>query len=163
MFMPVILAWQATASTALPCRQDQLSMGVAERDSSSDGAPVAGAVISIRNHGPDCVLPPLPLVTLRAIGGGALSATRSVPRGMHPGPALVPILLTGGHRATFELTWRYCASEDRCVRVASMTLRFGAVVLNAPVGPTIGRSPAAPFRFDEDPGQVVEGMASDLD
>ena len=152
------------APVALPaCRRDQLRMGIGRRDGVADFVPVSGAVISIRNLGPDCDLPGLPAVVLRDRRGLPLPATRRSPLGMHPGPVIAPVALPGGHRATFELTWPYCPSVGRCVRVASVLVSLGSVSLRAPASASLSAAPAGPFRFDQPPGRVAEGMAADLE
>ena len=149
---------------ALPaCRGSQLRMGLAPRTGVADLRPVSGVVVSIRNLGRDCVMPALPLLELRDVGGRPLQATRRVPLGMHPGPVVLPIMLSGGHRATFEVTWPYRPTRERRLRVGSVTISFGTVSLCAPVGTSIGAAPAVPFEFDQPPGRVAEGMASDLE
>lgn len=163
LIVAAMLGLGAALPAPPPCRRDQLRMAVGAREGVADLAPLSGAVLSIRNAGADCVIPALPAVVLRDVRGRRLTAVRRAPPGMHPGPVIVPIVLTGGHRATFELTWPYCPTDGRCARVGAVSVRFGSISLKARVGASIGAAPAAPFRFDQPPGRVAEGMASDLD
>ena len=158
----LIAALLASGVALPPCRPDQLRMGVGPRDGVADFASVSGAVVSIRNLGPDCNLPGLPAVVLRDRRGRPLPATRRSPLGMHPGPVIAPVGLPGGHRATFELTWPYCPSVGRCARVASVSVSLGSASLRAPASASLGAAPGVPFRFDQPPGRVAEGMAADL-
>lgn len=163
LFIAALLASGAAPAVLPHCRRDQLRMGVSPREGVSDFAPLSGAILSIRNLGPDCDIPALPAVVLRDLRRRPLAAMRRAPLGLNPGPAIAPIALPGGHRATFKLTWPYCPADRLCTRVGSVSANFGSFSLQAPAAASIKPAPTARFRFDQPPGRVAEGMAADLE
>ena len=169
--MPIIaalLALPAAPSLAASppvraCRARQLRLSLDDRDGEANGMSHGGVALSIRNAGPDCTLPALPLVQFLDARGRVLPAVRRAPTGMHPGPVMVPVRLAGGHRAATLLRWVSgpVFPSNRRLRVTSLVVRFGGVPLRAPLAATLYGAAGSAVPFDQPPLRAVEGMAAD--
>jgi hypothetical protein len=105
--LSLMIAAQALSAPAAlpPCRPSHLRLSVDGRDGDFNGMSHSGTALMIRNLGPDCMLPALPVVSLRDTHGRALPAARRAPVGMHPGPVMLPVRLGAGHQAETDLRW----------------------------------------------------------
>lgn len=158
--MPIIAAMLAAQAEpyAPPCTARHLRLSVQPRTGVADFAPRSGFLLSIRNLGPDCSVPALPIVTLRDARGRALPAFRRPPLGMHPGPVMVPVFIGGGHRATIEFGWT--PGRRATVRARSVAVSFGRYSLTTPAGTAVPPVPVGQFGFDQAPVHAEEGMAA---
>ena len=161
----ILLAAQpaATAQVPVACRPAQLVLSV-RPPAGSRGARNAGADLSIRNAGRDCLLPALPVIELRDPNGRSLPAVRRVPVGMHPGPVILPIRLSSGHRAVATLRWSTAPIDARggTLRASGMIMRLGGAQLGVPFPAVLHRVGAGAVRFDQTPFRAAEGLAGDL-
>lgn len=151
----------ATASTAPPaCRADQLRLSLDPHGGDFNGMSHSGTELSIRNLGADCLLVALPVIRLSDARGRALPAIRQAPRGMHPGPVLMPVRLSGGRRAATDLRWVSgpVFPHSRSVRVARITVQVGTKVLRASLPATLYGEAGKPITFDQTPLHLMEGM-----
>jgi len=161
----LLLAAQLVPAAPLPapaCRTAQLRLSLDGRNGDFNGMSHAGIELSIRNMGPDCMLPALPKIELRDARGRLLRAERAAPFGMHPGPVMVPLRLRAGHRAAAALRWVSGAvySHSRSVRAASVTVRLGTASLHAPLAAVLYGQAGKPVTFDQPPLRVMEGIAA---
>lgn len=158
--MPIIAALFAAQAEphAPPCTARHLRLSVQPRTGVADFAPRSAVLLSIRNFGPDCTVPALPVVVLRDGRGRLLPAKRRPPLGMHPGPVMLPVFIGGGHRATIELGWT--TGRRATVRAERVTVRFAGQTLTAPAGLRMPSVPAGSFGFDQAPVHAEEGMAA---
>ena len=73
---------------------------------SFDGMSHSGVLMILRNSGPAaCPLPGLPKLQFDDAAGHRLDLLREPPPGMHPGPVVMPVVLTPGAEATATLAW----------------------------------------------------------
>lgn len=159
-FLALLMA-AAPLSAALPaCRPAQLRLSADGRDGEYAGMSHDGVELSIRNRGPDCSLPALPLVTMLDRRGRVLAAVRRPPVGMHPGPVMVPVRLAAGHRASIVLRWVSGPVFDRSrsVNAASVRVRIGAGSLRVSLGATLFGEAGRTVTFEQSPARAAEGM-----
>lgn len=153
------LALAATPPTPIipPCKTEQLSLGFDGENGAFDGMSHSGALLVVRNLGPQaCRLPGLPQLGFRDAAGHALPIARQAPRGMHPGPVILPISLPVGAEATTPLRWvsGEVYSPSRCYSPTSASLAIGAASLTTSFqsricGPAKGASfEQPPLRLD---------------
>ena len=160
-----ILAMLLLAAPVLPlphCRVDQLRMSLDGRDGDFNGMSHSGTELSIRNIGPDCIVAALPTVQFRDARNRIVRAVRQVPRGMHPGPAMMPVRLAAGHRAAAEIRWIAGSvfPRSRSVRAARISVKIGAGTLSAPLAATLYGAVGQPAIFEQTPLRAIEGMAA---
>jgi hypothetical protein len=161
--MPILaMLLLTTPSTPLPsCRADRLRVTLDARDGEFNGMSHSGTELSIRNTGQDCMLVALPTVQLRDARNHIVSAVRRAPRGMHPGPVMVPVRLAAGHRAAAEIRWVAgpVFPHSRSVRAARISVKVGAGMLTAPLTATLYGAVGQPVTFEQTPLHAIEGMA----
>lgn len=145
-----------------PCRASQLQLSLDGRDGDFNGMSHSGTELSVRNMGQDCLLAALPQVQLRDARDRIAPVARQVPRGMHPGPVMVPIRLAAGHRAVAEIRWIAgpVFHRSRSVHVARIRLNIGAGTISAPLTAEIFGPVGQPATFEQTPLRAVEGMAA---
>lgn len=165
LILTMLLAGQSVSAiaTVLPtCRANQLRLSLDPHDGEFNGMSHSGTELSIRNTGSDCMLIALPTIQLSDAHGRALPATRQAPRGMHPGPVMMPVRLSGGHRAATDLRWVSgpVFPHSRSVRVARITVQIGTKVLRAPLTAVLYGEAGKPVTFDQTPLHAMEGMAA---
>ncbi len=160
--MSILAMLLAAPSPSLPpCRVNGLRVSLDDRRGDFNGMSQSGAELSIRNLGPDCLLVALPLVQLRDGRNRIVPAVRQAPRGMHPGPVMVPVHLAAGHRAATELRWTSgpLFPHSRRVRAARISVKIGAGTLTIPLAATLYGAVGQPVAFEQTPLRAVEGMA----
>jgi hypothetical protein len=144
-----------------PCKAEQLSLGFDRENGAFDGMSHSGALLVVRNLGPAaCRLSGLPQLSFKDQAGHALPIARQAPRGMHPGPVVLPVTLSAGAEATAPLRWvaDEVYSPSRCFTPATASLALGpAATLSSPFqsricGPANGASfEQPPLRLDPPP------------
>lgn len=161
LLFALLIAAAPVAGHALPaCQPAQLRLSADGRDGEFSGMSHDGVELSIRNRGRDCLLQALPLVEMRDRNGRVLQARRQPPVGMHPGPVMVPVRLSAGHRAAFTLRWVSGAVFDhsRHVNAATVTVRIGNGLLRAPLNAALYGPGGGPVGFEQSPARAAEGM-----
>lgn len=145
-----------------PCTARQLTLSVDGMDGQFDGMQKSGTELSIRNSGADCTLPALPHITFIDARGRVLPASRAAPVGMHPGPVMIPVRLSGGHRAATDLTWVSgpVYTHNRQLRVAYVQVSIGGRTLRTKLMGVIDAQPGRPATFVQPPLRAMEGMAA---
>lgn len=132
--LPLIALATAAAApvhgtAALPvCKVEQLSLGFDAQGGAFNGMSHSGALLVIRNMGPkSCRMDGLPRLTFRDAKGKPLAIARTVPRGMHPGPAIAPVGVAAGAELTAPLRWVSGEVYDKsiCVEPAFAAVAIG--------------------------------------
>ena len=161
IFLALLMAAAPVNGGGLPaCRPAQLRLSTDDRGGDFNGMSHSGIELSLRNRGRDCTLPALPLVQMRDARGRVLAARRQRPAGMHPGPAMMPVRLGAGHRATIDLRWVSSPVFDgsRSVNAATVTVRIGSGLLRAPLGARLYGPAHGGVSFEQSPARAAEGM-----
>lgn len=162
--MPILaMLLLAVPSPSLPpCRVDRLRVSLDGRGGDFNGMSHSGTELSIHNSGPDCMLIALPTVQLRDTRNRIVPAVRQAPRGMHPGPVMVPVRLAAGHRAAAEIRWVAgpVFPRSRRVRATWISVKIGAGTLTAPLAATLYGAVGQPVTFEQTPLRAIEGMAA---
>lgn len=164
MLIPFMLVAAATPSAAMPhvaaCRRKQLRLSIGGQEGEFSGMSHAGARLLIRNVGDDCLLPALPEVVFRDARGRPLPASRKAPSNMHPGPAMVPVRLAGGHRVAADLRWVSgpVFPHNRRLRASTISARIGNSALSAPLKAVFYGETGRRVAFDQTPLRAMEGM-----
>ena len=169
MLLPsLMLAAQAALGTPTPvaapaCLATQLRLTLDARDGDFNGMSHSGTKLSIRNTGPDCTLPALPVIRMLDARGRTLPAMRQKPVGMHPGPVVVPVRLGRGHRAVTDLRWVSgpVFPQSRSVRSTMVTVRIGTVMLRAPLPAVLYGDVKKPVTFEQTPLRVMAGSEAE--
>lgn len=163
-FFLIVCAAAASSATAATraepaCDPAQLSFAVDREDGQFDGTSHSGALLVLRNLGPNtCTVPALPEVGFKDADNKPLQVSVQRPVGMHPGPVLLPVAVPLGAELTSEARWvsSDAFGANNCVKPASVTLSIGGQrVYTAPLatqlcGPA-GKHPAysiTPLRRD---------------
>ncbi|MCU6454082.1 DUF4232 domain-containing protein [Sphingomonas sp. A2-49] len=152
----------ARAEAPLPCLAGQLSLSVNAKAGPFSGMRTSGTEVSIRNRGADCTLPALPHVAFLDARGRVLAAVRAAPVGMHPGPAMIPVRVGGGHRAATDLGWvgGSASGRDRSLRIAYVQVTIGKARLRARLAGVIDTRPGTVATFSQTPLRAMEGLAA---
>ena len=162
--MPIVamLLLAAPSLPLPPCRVHQLRVSLDGRGGDFNGMSHSGTELSIRNIGPDCIVSALPTVQFRDARNRIVRAVRQVPRGMHPGPAMMPVRIAAGHRAAAEIRWIAgpVFPRSRSARAARISVRMGAGTLKAPLAATLYGAVGKPVTFEQTPLRAIEGMAA---
>lgn len=159
--MPILTLLLLAAPVPLPdCRAQQLRVSVDARDGEFNGMSHSGTELSIRNVGPACTIAALPTVQLRDARGRVLSAMRQAPRGMHPGPVMIPQRLDTGDRVATEIRWISgpVFPHSRVVRAAKVTVRIGSGTLTMPLTATLYGEAGKPATFEQTPLRPTKPM-----
>ncbi len=130
----VALANAATSSPAsVPrlrdCSASQLSITFDGENGNFSGMSQSGTLLVVRNIGATaCRVPALPELHFEDSAHQALSIERQVPKGMHPGPVVVPVGIAPGAEATALLHWVSGDVYDghHCVSSATAIVQIGA-------------------------------------
>jgi hypothetical protein len=159
--MPISALLLAAQAVNVPCQPSQLRLSLSGRDGDFNGMSHSGIEVSIRNLGPACTIPALPTIVFRNARGKALPASRRAPIGMHPGPVMVPVRLSAGHRVSSDLRWVSGAvyPHSRSIRVAAVTVSFGGAALRAPLKAVLYGASDKGVMFDQTPLRAIEGLA----
>lgn len=144
------------------CRQSQLRLSLDGRDGEFTGMSHAGTRLSIRNLGPDCLLPTLPTIELRDARARLLPAARRAPVGMHRRSVTVPVRLASGHRVATDVRWIAgpVFAHSRNVRAVTLSVRIGASALRVPFKAVLYGEMGVMVGFEQRPLRPVEGMAA---
>lgn len=159
----LVMLMLATSPVPVPhCRVDQLHVSLDGRGGDFNGMSHSGTELSIRNTGPDCLLVALPTVQLRDARNRVVPAVRQAPRGMDPGPVMMPVRLAAGHRAAAEIRWVSgpVFPHSRSVRASKITVKIGTGNLSAPLAVRLYKEVGQPATFEQTPLRAIEGMAA---
>lgn len=117
----------AAAHAAEPCRANELKLTFGGRDGEFTGMSHDGAWIIVQNTGNrTCSVPKRPALTLHDAAGKPLAIRRDVPRGMHPGPVEVPVVLKPHAEAKGRMQWVMGEVYDKNICADAATAAFNA-------------------------------------
>lgn len=126
-------AARARAQQPPPCKAYQLSLNTDSENGAFNGMSHSGTLLVLRNLGPNaCTVPARPVVAFQDARRHTLPATLQTPRGMHPGPVLVPVVIPAQAEVTSRMRWVSSDAYDAhnkiapafiAVRIAAHTLR----------------------------------------
>lgn len=131
------LILSACAHAEPACRAGDISLKLDDRNGEFDGMSQSGTMLVVRNTGKaTCTLGVLPEVTFSDAGHHRLYAGRRMPRGMHPGPVLLPVELLAGKEAESRLHWIASDVFDggHCIRPAWLSVTLEGQTLQVPFG-----------------------------
>jgi hypothetical protein len=139
------LAGAAAASAhAAPCAADQLSLAVDGENGNFNGMSHSGTLLVLRNLGPAaCTVAGFPKILFTDAANATLPITRVVPRGMHPGPVVVPVTILPEAELTSSLRWvsGEVYPHSQCFVPAALVVVIGDQKLTTPLAAHIcGRS-----------------------
>lgn len=148
--MPLPLLLAAGPLPPLPrapaCSPYQLALRTDAADGDFNGMSHSGTYLILHNMGPRaCGVFGLPLVSFRDARGRTLPITRTAPRGMRPGPVVLPVVIPARGEASTGVRWvsGQVFDRGRCYTVASVRVAIGAGGVAHPLAATIcgaGRS-----------------------
>ncbi len=158
LILAMLLA--APSPSLPPCRADRLRLTLDGRNGEFNGMSHSGTELSIRNIGPDCKLDALPTVQLLDLRNRPLPAVRQSPRGMHPGPVIVPIRLATGRRAATAIRWIAgpVFDQNRSVRATKLRVGIGTGTLTSRMTATLYGERGQRVTFEQPPLRALEGM-----
>jgi len=141
------LVW--SASPAHACQADNMTLKLDDQDGEFDGMSLV-----LRNTDyAACSLGAVPELVFEDAGHHPLDAERRIPRGMHPGPVLLPVTLSQGKEAESQLHWM--ASDvfegGNCIRPAWLSVTLEGKSLDVPFGRTMCAPPGSTVYFDQQP------------
>ena len=150
----------AVLPTVAACRRTQLRLSIGGQEGEFNGMSHAGARLLFRNVGNNCLVPALPEVVFRDARGRPLPAFRTAPSVMHPGPAIVPVRLAGGHRAAADLRWVSgpVFPYNHRLRASIISARIGNSTLSIPLKAVLYGGTGRRVAFDQTPLHAIEGM-----
>jgi hypothetical protein len=89
-----------------PCKPYQLSFNTDNENGAFNGMSQSGTLLVLRNLSPSaCTVPGRPVVIFQNSSHHALPATLQTPRGMHPGPVILPVVIPAGAEVTSRIRW----------------------------------------------------------
>lgn len=147
----------STCAHAAPaCRVGDMSLKLDDGNGEFNGMSQSGTMLVMRNTGKvTCTLGVLPEVVFDDADHHLLSAERRVPRGMHPGPVLMPVQLRVGKEATSRLHWVASDVFDggHCIRPARLSVSLEGRSLHVPFGRMMCAPAGSDAYFDQQPFQ----------
>lgn len=136
------------------CRVTQLTTHFDDKEGVFDGMSQSGTLLVLRNTGVrPCQVNALPALGFEGGNGKLLTVERHIPRGMHPGPVLLPLMVAPGAEVAMRLHW---VSNDvyeghNCVTPETAVLTLLDGVLRLPFGRTMCAAAGATEFFDQTP------------
>lgn len=136
------------------CLSAQLAVTLDRRNGEFDGMSQSGALLVLLNTGHiACAMPPLPALTFEDAKKQPLTVERRIPRGMHPGPVLMPVEIAPGKNVTTRLHWvtSDAFNAGNCVTPAFVSLVMKGGTLYIPFGHTLCAAAGSTAYFDQSP------------
>jgi hypothetical protein len=89
-----------------PCSAAQLSFALDDENGNFNGMSHSGTLLVLRNLGPNaCTVLGRPELSFEDAARHPLPISLEVPRGMHPGPVIPPVVIPVGAEVTSQLRW----------------------------------------------------------
>lgn len=139
---------------AAPCLPAQLAVTLDSRNGEFDGMSQSGALLVLRNAGHiACTMSPLPALTFEDARRQPLAVERRIPRGMHPGPVLMTVVVAPGKNVATRLHWVASDVFDagNCVTPAFVSLSIKDGTLHVPFGYPLCAADGSTAYFDQSP------------
>ena len=167
VFMGATLVSAPVRATTAPghelvCRAAQFSAHFDDKEGAFDGMSQRGTLLVLRNTGIQaCQINALPALGFEGKGDKLLTVERRMPRGMHPGPVLLPLMVAPGAEVAMKLHW---VSSDvyeghNCVMPETAVLTLQDGVLRLPFGLTMCAAAGATEFFEQTPLGPVTSVA----
>ena len=97
---------QPSSSQISFCPAAQLSFALDGENGEFNGMSHSGALLVLRNLGPNaCTVPARPELGFETASHHLLPISLEAPRGMHPGPVILPVVIPAGAKVTSQLRW----------------------------------------------------------
>ncbi|HYF98107.1 MAG TPA: DUF4232 domain-containing protein [Coxiellaceae bacterium] len=119
-----------------PCSASQLSFNLDNEDGNFVGMSQSGTLLVLRNIGSDaCSMPARPTLIFKDAQHHPLAISLSIPRGMYPGPVLLPIVIPAGAEATTQMHWVASDAFDanNCISPAFLSMSVGKETIETPI------------------------------
>lgn len=88
------------------CSAAQLSLALDDENGYFNGMSHSGTLLVLRNLGPNaCTVPGRPELGFEDTAHHPLPISLRLPRGMHPGPVIPPVVIPAGTEVTSQLRW----------------------------------------------------------
>ncbi len=101
-----LAAAQSSLSQPPSCPASQLSFALDDENGYFNGMSHSGALLVLRNLGPNaCTVPAGPVLAFEDASHHPLPISLEVPRGMHPGPVIPPVVIPVGAEVTSQMRW----------------------------------------------------------
>lgn len=99
-------AAQSPQSAPGSCSAAQLSFSLDDEGGNFNGMSHSGTLLVLRNFGSNpCSVLGRPIVGFEDAEHHTLPASLEVPRGMHPGPVILPVVIPPGAEVTSQIRW----------------------------------------------------------
>jgi len=137
-----------------PCSAQMVSVTTDAADGDFNGMSHSGTYIVLTNRsGKACIVPGLPVMSMKDANGVLLPVARQAPVGMHPGPIVVPVRLEAGASARASLRWVAGEVYDRsrCVDAARVELRIGNQIVGTGFSGRLCGEQGKPVAFEQSP------------
>ena len=107
LFNSWLFATAQTSNAPIPsCSAAQLSFALDDENGNFNGTSHSGTLLVLRNLGPNaCTVPRRPELDFEDAAHHSLPISLEVPRGMHPGPVIPPVVIPVGAEVTSQLRW----------------------------------------------------------
>lgn len=158
LFAIALLPSVAYAAPVTACTMNQISLSLDGENGNFTGMSQGGTLLVLRNIGPNaCSIAGFPQITLRDAAKVSLPIAREIPRGMHPGPVIIPAIIAAGAEVTATMHWVAGDVFDHstCITPATLTLTLGSEEQTVPFGSQIcGPTPRITYsmtRLNPDP------------
>ena len=146
-------AFRAASGSALPdCIASQVAINFDNKGGIFSGMSQSGTLLVVRNISANaCRVPALPMLHFEDAAHHLLSIVRQAPKGMHPGPVVLPVSIAPGAEATAELHW---VSGDVygghiCVSPTTAVVQVGADTYRQPFSNRFCSAVNAPATFTQ--------------
>ena len=97
---------QSPQTQVSSCSAAQLSFALDDESGNFNATSHSGTLLVLRNLGPNaCSVPRRPELGFEDATHHPLSISLDVPRGMHPGPVIPPVIIPVGAEVTSQLRW----------------------------------------------------------
>lgn len=136
------------------CLPSQLTLSLDSRNGEFDGMSQSGTLLALRNTGHTaCTLTPLPALIFEDTKQQSLTVKRRIPRGMHPGPVLLPVAIAPGQTVASKLHWVASDAFDagNCITPAFVSLQMKGSTLRVPFGHRMCAAAGDTAYFDQPP------------
>ena len=155
-----IFGQQVAANNTLDitCRANQLEAHLDNKNGEFDGMSQRGTLLELRNTSKTaCQVPALPTLIFKTKENKNLNVERHIPKGMHPGPVLLPITLKSNEKATMKIHWVSgdVYDEHHCVTPNNVTLILKDDTLKLPFGYQLCASSESTQFYDQTSFSVV--------
>lgn len=142
-----------TATVTKDCSAGEVQLSFDGRDGEYTGMSHDGALMVLRNTSSrTCSVPKRPQLTFTDAAGKTVPLQVNIPRGMHPGPVLVPVTLAPGASAQSTLRWVVGPVYDKntCVDAAQAAITLPGGKASTDLKMHVCGQTGSPIEFEEE-------------